>query len=83
MIYATKPQFIVIKQKHLYYNTIFFYYKIIQLVAPLLVKINGTETLQTTVDGWQYSPSANTIAFFGNAMPKVGDVLRVDYEYIN
>jgi len=50
--------------------------------STMLVKIDGTEVLQAAVDGWQYFPNSNTIAFFGNAMPQAGDTVQVAYEYI-
>ena len=50
--------------------------------STIAVKINETEIPQAAVDGWQYSPNVNTIAFYGDVMPQVGDVVTVAYEYI-
>jgi hypothetical protein len=50
--------------------------------STLVVGINGTEVSQAAIDGWQYFPNSNTIAFFGNAMPQAGDIVQVTYEYI-
>jgi len=50
--------------------------------STLVVGINGTEVSQAAVDGWQYFPNSNTIAFFGNVMPQAGDTVQVTYEYI-
>jgi len=50
--------------------------------STLVVGINGKEVSHASVDGWQYFPNSNTIAFFGNAMPQTGDTVQVTYEYI-
>lgn len=51
--------------------------------STLVVGVNGTQVSQAAVDGWQYFPNSNTIAFFGNAMPQAGDTVQVSYEYID
>ncbi len=51
--------------------------------STIAVKIENTEISQAAVDGWQYFPNTNTIAFFGNAMPQAGDLVTVAYKYIN
>jgi hypothetical protein len=50
--------------------------------STLVVGINGKEVPQAAIDGWQYFPNSNTIAFFGNVMPQAGDIVQVTYEYI-
>ena len=50
--------------------------------STLVVGVNGTEISHASVDGWQYFPNSNTIAFFGNVMPQAGDIIQVTYQYI-
>jgi hypothetical protein len=50
--------------------------------STIAVRVNETEVSQAAVDGWQYFPNSNTIAFFGSAMPQAGDIVQVAYEYI-
>ncbi|HNI97123.1 MAG TPA: hypothetical protein PL169_13710, partial [Leptospiraceae bacterium] len=45
------------------------------------VKVNGTDAAKSSVNGWTYDASSNSIIFSGTAWPSVGASISVTYEY--
>ncbi|HNO22381.1 MAG TPA: hypothetical protein PKK94_05345 [Leptospiraceae bacterium] len=49
--------------------------------STINVKVNGTDAAKSSVNGWTYDASSNSIIFSGTAWPSVGASISVTYEY--
>ena len=57
-----------------------FYLERIALPDTITVTVDEVEMPERADDGWQYSPGDNAIIFSGNAVPRPGMEIVVDYE---
>ncbi|NEW60058.1 hypothetical protein GSY74_02070 [Sulfurovum sp. bin170] len=49
--------------------------------STIYVTINGNEITHNSNNGWKYVESYNSILFYGTALPKDGDKIKVSYWY--
>ena len=57
-------------------------YALAQLPADsdqILVFVNGSAVARSTVNGWEYNATDNSIQFYGTAVPSIGDSIAIDY----
>lgn len=50
------------------------------IVSTIRVFVDGVEIPNSTVNGWSYRESANSIRFHGTAIPKAGSRIKVDFD---
>ena len=48
----------------------------------ILVTVNGATVHNETTGGWRYVYTANSLVFFGSAIPQAGDAIAVSYQRI-
>ncbi|MBF0349382.1 MAG: VWA domain-containing protein [SAR324 cluster bacterium] len=53
------------------------------IASTLEVKVNGSVVPISNTNGFLYNGSANTIAFFGTAIPAAGATMEVRYQYVS
>jgi len=53
------------------------------IAATILVTNNGTTVANSAVNGWTYNTTANTVVFHGTAVPAAGDVININYQYLD
>jgi hypothetical protein len=59
-------------------STQFFLSKI-PVVSTIVVTVNGILIAESPTDGWQYNSAANSIQFFGAAVPPQGAVINIQF----
>ncbi len=57
-----------------------FYLERVPDPTTLVVLVDGVVIPERAQDGWQYSPGDNAVVFDGNAIPRPGMVIEIDYE---
>lgn len=55
---------------------------IVPLVGTISVRVNGVTIPRDVVNGWQYIPQTNSIAFLGNYLPPPGATIRIEYAFV-
>ena len=43
--------------------------------------VNGVPVSEDIVNGWQYRPETQSIAFLGNYVPPPGALIRIEYAF--
>ncbi len=51
--------------------------------ATIVVTVNGVTVPQNATNGWQYTASTNSVAFYGTAVPPAGASINIAYTPLN
>jgi hypothetical protein len=57
-----------------------FYLSRTPVPGTIKVKVNGVSIAESTVNGWSYISSSNSVKFHGSAVPAEGDSISIDFD---
>jgi hypothetical protein len=57
-----------------------FYLSRLPVVSTIVVEVNGQIVPMDPNNGWEYNSAANSIVFYGSAVPSAGSSIQVDFD---